>query len=870
MTGATRADWATFDLVLGLGQDLLPVVPDPSAKPAADSKVKQFGKIPSAYNQEGQAYGLSKWTTRDVTSKQLKRWSEDERLGLCLRTGRSGVYAFDIDVEDEFLADAITYVIESRVALPRRERANSAKALYMFALDDRTEVKRIINTAGGRVEMLGLGQQFVCAGQHPSGARYEWRGGVPDHIPTLAPELFEDIWCALHQYIELPASLKLTGTDAGTQPKDTSNVEESKHLTTIDAAQAHDLEAALRVESLVAAAASYEVWSDVGIALLSLGNVGRDLFAAFSVRAPNGGREAALEWWEANSATVPKADFRHIFTLARAHGWRPEIPEVSTAEAFPLAEPPTSSLPAPLIEDPLLGAEFQDTDASNADRMINWFVRTLKLTVARGSFYVWDNYRWVQSENEAHGYAGRLSKLIKATEITPKADALKTLLKGINKDQRELFEKATDIERRNRAASKAVQDVETQLWSKHLELERLRAWQHQCEMARTQNAAVSILRSRDQRIEFDADRHLLNCTNGIIDLHTGMLWPHDPARYITKVTGAVYDPRAECQQFDAFMLSIMGGDVEMVQFLQRWFGYCATGDVSEQKMVLHIGAGANGKSTLVNLVDDVLGDYAITAAPTLLAAANNNSERHPTELADLAGARMVTASESDEGNVLKEALVKRLTGSDPIKGRLMREDFFEFLPTHKLQMLTNHTPTVRGQEHAMWRRLLLVRYDRIFGTQEDLDAGRAQGLRDNLLPERLATESSGILNWLVNGAVEWRKQGLNPPASVKQASERYRKEQDRVAQFIAEKCTLEPGRFSRYVTSSGEAGILTAFQRWARENGYYSFGRERFRGDMERTTNRTVYEDRLKDSTLGLNGIRLNFEEDGYIKNERI
>lgn len=363
--------------------------------------------------------------------------------------------------------------------------------------------------------------------------------------------------------------------------------------------------------------------------------------------------------------------------------------------------------------------------------------------------------------------------------------------------------------------------------------------------------------------QFDKDPFLFNVQNGTVDLRSGEIHPYAQRDLITKMAPVLYDPTAEAPRFKQFVLEIMDGDADRAAFLQRWFGYSATGETREQKMVLHIGPGANGKSTLLDAVGAVFGEYAGTAPPGLLTAPT--SDRHPAEIADLAGRRLVTAHESDEGSVLREALLKQATGGDKLKARFMRQDFFEFEPTHKLQLLTNHKPTVRGQDYAIWRRLLLVWYKVSFGSPEDVIAGQVMHERDAQLGAKLLKEKLGIFRWVVDGAISWYRDGLNPPASVIEASAAYRVEQDRLMLFVAEACIVDPDAF---IPLSGPFGLYSAYTRWCKEGGYHAIASSRFSNEIERVPGvrrETQQRDEggVRKSLQGVKGLSVNMEGDG-------
>lgn len=280
----------------------------------------------------------------------------------------------------------------------------------------------------------------------------------------------------------------------------------------------------------------------------------------------------------------------------------------------------------------------------------------------------------------------------------------------------------------------------------------------------------------------DRDPYALNVANGTIDLRTGELRPQNRGDLITKCIPIVYDQKAKAPTFERVLAQITGGNTELAAFLQRWFGYCAAGDTTEQKFAVHHGDGANGKSLLLGIISHVLGPYAGVAAPSLLMAGSRN--RHPTELADLFGMRLTVAQESGQDCELDEATVKAITGGDWIKARYCGKDNFQFPPTHTLNLSTNHRPQIKGTDLAMWRRVMLVPYGVTFGTAAEVEQGVAQYLRDDRLGEKLKAEAAGILTWLVQGAYKWYAMGLNPPGVVLRASAEYRAEQDLIGQFL--------------------------------------------------------------------------------------
>ena len=306
--------------------------------------------------------------------------------------------------------------------------------------------------------------------------------------------------------------------------------------------------------------------------------------------------------------------------------------------------------------------------------------------------------------------------------------------------------------------------------------------------------------------DFNLKPWALNVQNGTVDLRTGKLQPHERGDLLTALAPVDYEPGALCPTWDKFLHRIMDGDTEMVDFLRRAIGYSLTGDVSEQKLFFPHGGGSNGKSTFITTLLSLLGqDYAAQAAPELLVV---GKDRHPTEVADLYGKRLVASIEVEDGRRLAEGLVKQLTGGDKIKARLMRQDFFQFDPTHKMWLVANHKPVVKGTDYAIWRRILLIPFDVTITDEE----------KDPQLPAKLLAEGPGILAWAVRGCLEWQRQGLGVPDSVKRATAAYRGDSDTLALFLAE-CTVHVN------TARTKASHLYArYEKWCKDNGEAPIG----------------------------------------------
>ena len=309
----------------------------------------------------------------------------------------------------------------------------------------------------------------------------------------------------------------------------------------------------------------------------------------------------------------------------------------------------------------------------------------------------------------------------------------------------------------------------------------------------------------------DRSPWLLNCRNGTLDLQKQTLKPHDPADYLTKLCLVDFNSDAKCPTWERFLAEIFNGAQSLIAYLQRLAGYWLTGLTTEHALPVLWGNGANGKSTLINALFDVLGpDYSGKANRDLLVVARG--DKHPTALAWLHGKRFVAALETGEGARLDEVLIKELTGGDLVTARRMREDFWTFQPTHKIALATNHKPQVRGQDHAIWRRLRLIPFTVCF--MEDK--------QDKLLGQKLRAESAGILTWMVQGCALWQQHGLQDPPEVLAATKDYQAEQDLLGAFLAERCT----EFPDYQIKASE--LYAAYKAWSEQGGEYVLSNRRF------------------------------------------
>jgi putative DNA primase/helicase len=311
---------------------------------------------------------------------------------------------------------------------------------------------------------------------------------------------------------------------------------------------------------------------------------------------------------------------------------------------------------------------------------------------------------------------------------------------------------------------------------------------------------------------FDRDPWLLNVENGTVALKTGTLQPHERADLLTKLAPVAYDPVAACPRWEGFLLEIMGGDAGLAGYLRRVVGYTLTGDVRHHVFFLLYGTGANGKSTFLETLRALLGDYAVKAAFDTFLATKSAERGIRNDIRRLAGARMVTAIEAEEGRRFDEPLLKELTGGDTVAARFLYQEHAEFIPQLKLFLAANHKPQVWGTEHAFWRRIREVDFPVTFdGAQRD------EGLRDTL-----HAELPGILNWAVRGCQEWlAAHDLGEPERVTAATRAYQAAQDVVGRFLSD-CTTSGDRVAT-------KPLYEAYMRWAEEAGADVLSARRFK-----------------------------------------
>lgn len=391
-----------------------------------------------------------------------------------------------------------------------------------------------------------------------------------------------------------------------------------------------------------------------------------------------------------------------------------------------------------------------------------------------GKWLFWDGTRWVVDERMSH--------------MTKTRDFLRR--------------RAIDL--LEWAERKAAQDLEAgdkiMKWAE----QEARTLRNKNTVAAVEALARSNATSVASADTFDANRLLLGTPGGTVDLRTGQIRMADRADFITKLT-SVAPKQGTPQRWMTFLNEIFDGDVDLINFMQRAAGYALTGETREHKLLFLYGTGRNGKSVFLNTLFDIWGDYSRrAAAQTFL---NSQGERHPTDVAGLQGARLVAGSELPKGKTWDESVIKDLTGGDVMTARLMRQDFFDFEPQLTLMIAGNNQPSFRGVDEAIRARVVLVPFTVTIPPER----------RDKHLPDKLKEEAGQILQWAIDGAIQWRERGLDVPPSVAAASAEYFDDEDTLGQFLQDETESQQLGFVR------TSDLHQRFGQWCEDQGLNSW-----------------------------------------------
>ncbi|MDZ4519065.1 phage/plasmid primase, P4 family [Bacillus cereus] len=341
-------------------------------------------------------------------------------------------------------------------------------------------------------------------------------------------------------------------------------------------------------------------------------------------------------------------------------------------------------------------------------------------------------------------------------------------------------------------------------------------WARMCERRNVRMNSIKDLMPLvpGERQEFDTHKYLLNVENGIVDLKTGKLLQHDRELGLTKITNIAFDENAKCPEWLKFLDQIFLGDQALVEYMQRLIGYSLTGDISEQIMMFLVGGGSNGKSTFINTIKDLMGDYGRQAKSDTFIKKKESGANN--DIARLVGSRFVSAIESEEGEKLADSFVKQITGGEPVLARFLRQEFFEFIPEFKVFFTTNHKPIIGGLDEGIWRRVKLIPFNLSLPAHK----------RDKRLPEKLSLEMPGILNWAIEGCMKWQQDGLKEPKVVAEATGKYKDDMDILAPFLDEVCYVDERDNESIMIEAKE--LYNTYERWCFNSGERSLGNRSF------------------------------------------
>ena len=432
-------------------------------------------------------------------------------------------------------------------------------------------------------------------------------------------------------------------------------------------------------------------------------------------------------------------------------------------------------------------------DTGNAARFVDRFGESVLYNYTSRSWMYYDGRRWTQDDN---GEAKRMSD---------------ELVEEVRFGLQEYLDHLEDVSDLDEAKKKYLAHVKTMRSSRGKE-NMLTEARH--------------LRSTST-VAFDLHPYKLTVLNGTLNLLSGELIPHDKADLISKITVCEYTDKTDTPRWTTFLNEIFGGDQELIRFVQKAVGYSLTGSVEEHCAFFCYGTGRNGKSTFLDLITEIMGDYAVNIQPETIMVKQAQSGPS-SDIARLKGARFVTTVEPNEGARLNEGLLKQLTGGDRVTAAKKYEDEFEFSPEFKLWMGTNHKPTIRGTDVGIWSRIRLIP----FSVQIPEDQ------IDRKLKYKLREEIPGILAWAVDGCLMWRREGLKTPSSVQAASKEYKNEMDVLSAFL-EACCVESGE-----TDAGD--LFRGYSEWAKESNEYEMSSTKFGREMGKRFEKRILQGRKR------------------------
>jgi P4 family phage/plasmid primase-like protien len=805
--GASPEEWSWFARELGLGEHLLPAVPDAQARiaPGSDLKPGMIGAVPSRYMPNGEVKGIADWPDKPVTPSELRLWSAGRLYNLCVRG--AGACAFDIDVDDPLDAlDAAALVIRvAGAALPMRGRAGSGRLLLPFRLEPGAVLRKAALPWGaGRIELLGTRQQWVaCGTNRKSGARYSWAGGLPARIPELSLEEVQAIWSALGgDALEAPRGV--AGGAIGDPGAAILSDPVAQHL--INRGLAHETR-----DGKIAVSCPWKAQHTIDGGLWE---------AVWHVAGSGGYRDGHYSCLHGHCTHRTDADFLQAigYVDVLLLDDIPVLPESTKAQA-PLATlngaagPEHELLSSLLSQTPDAALERQAlarsglartdlTDVGNATRLALIAAGDLRWSWEMDLWLYWTGARWTRDEASEHartlGVAVAEYHQAEGLRVTAQAQAL-----PLGDPRRDELETDASV---------------------------ILKWAASCRSHMRLGAMLGEARQDGRFLiaatELDTDPWLLGVPNGVVDLRTGQLQAASRDALVTHCASVPYDPDAQAPRWLSFVTQITGlpgtgpddyGErPKLAAYLKRMLGLLCTGVVTDQKLFVAHGSGSNGKNMLLETVAKVLGDYAQVIPSKVLMDAEggfDNPNSATPYVRRLQGIRMALASESREGQKLNTGLVKSLTGDALLTARNLNENPVTFLRTFKPVLLTNNRPGVDQVDPAIQGRLHMIPFSRRWARPAEVQTDSRLPLADETLTDVFHQEAAGILAWLVQGAVTYHREGLGACPEVVSVTTAYFEEQDPIGRFLTlcERCAPADGLTAQE--------FLNALTPWAEDEG---------------------------------------------------
>jgi putative DNA primase/helicase len=444
----------------------------------------------------------------------------------------------------------------------------------------------------------------------------------------------------------------------------------------------------------------------------------------------------------------------------------------------PMTVPTTS--PAIEIDVPAEKREYHLTDLGNGQRMVDATSGRLCYVDAWKQWLVWDGHRWARGEDAGVSMLAHKVALSIYDDISSQPD-----------DKRKDFVKWA-------MASESSQRIDAMI----------------------KTARPYLTKSHSL---FDTHAHLLTVTNGTLNLRNGQLREASAADMLTKMVPIAYDATAKCPKWTAFLRKIFDGNGDLIEFIQRAVGYALTGSVDEHCLFFLYGTGANGKSTFLEVLRMLMGEYYVTTSIEAMLALDAHGGGATPYVAAMAGMRMAMASEMPEGRRFNESLIKDITGGGTISARHLYGAPFEFQPSHTMWISGNHKPRITGTDEGIWRRIRMVPFTVTIPEHE------RRPMTEIL--EEFRAELPGILAWAVNGAIAWYDWGLPRSETIEKATMEYRGEEDIVARFIAEECVMAKD------ASIVKHKLFSAWQEWTEhesEKAASNWSQRRFTEQLKR------------------------------------